>query len=49
MKELIKISLTEFMNFVNKSGSAKATVVRTAKKRRDEDYEHFTDYWLDFR
>ena len=49
MKELIKITLTEFINFVRKSGSAKATVVRAAKKRRDDDYEHFTDYWLAFR
>lgn len=32
--ENIKITLTEFINFVNKSGTAKATVVRVAKKRR---------------
>ncbi|HBN04634.1 MAG TPA: hypothetical protein DD434_02440 [Bacteroidales bacterium] len=49
MKETIKISLTEFMNFVNKSGSAKATVVKNAKKRRESDYEHFQDYWLPLR
>ncbi len=45
-KDLIKVSLTEFMNYVNKSGSAKATVVVTAKSRREEDYQHFKDYWL---
>jgi len=48
-KEPIKISLTEFMNFVNKSGSAKATVVQKAKSSRDEEYAHFKDYWLKFR
>ncbi|WP_313029667.1 hypothetical protein [Soonwooa sp.] len=48
-KELIRISLTEFMNFVNKSGSAKATVVSNAKNKRDEDYAHFKDYWLPLR
>jgi hypothetical protein len=48
-KETIKISLTEFMNFVNKSGSAKATVVSQAKHRREEDYAHWKDYWLPLR
>lgn len=48
-KEPIKISLTEFMNFVNKSGSAKATVVLKSKNNRDEDYEHYKDYWLKLR
>lgn len=49
MGKNIEISLTEFINFVNKSGSAKATVVKAAKKRREEEYEHFKDYWLPFR
>lgn len=44
-KNQIKISLTEFMNFVNKSGSAKSTVVSTAKRKREEEYKHFEDYW----
>jgi hypothetical protein len=48
-KELIKVSLTEFINYVNKSGSAKATVVLTAKSRREEDYQHYKDYWLPLR
>lgn len=45
----IKISLTEFMNFVNKSGVAKATVVSKCKSNRDEEYEHYKDYWLRLR
>ena len=49
VKDPIKISLTEFMNFVNKSGSSKATVVSTAKNKREEEYEHFKDYWLKLR
>jgi len=48
-KEPIKISLTEFMNFVNKSGSAKATVVNKSKNSREDDYEHYKDYWLKLR
>ena len=46
---MIKISLTEFMNFVNKSGSAKATVVAQAKNKREEEYAHWKDYWLPLR
>lgn len=46
----IKITLTEFINFVNKSGTAKATVVKNAKKRReDEDNPYTTDYWYTLR
>lgn len=46
----IKITLTEFINFVNKSGTAKATVVRAAKKRREtEDNPYATDYWYTLR
>lgn len=48
-KETIKISLTEFMNFVNKSGSAKSTVVSNAKNKREEEYLHYKDYWLKLR
>ena len=44
-KNPIKISLTEFLNFVNKSGSAKSTVVSTAKNKREEEYKFFQDYW----
>ncbi len=46
----IKITLTEFINFVNKSGTAKATVVKAAKKRREtEDNPYTTDYWYALR
>ncbi len=46
----IKITLTEFLNFVNKSGTAKGTVVKTAKKRREiEDNPYTTDYWYSLR
>lgn len=48
-KELIKISLTEFMDFVNKSGMSKMTVVSSAKTRREDEYKAFTDYWLKLR
>lgn len=48
-KETINISLTEFMNFVNKSGTAKATVVANSKNKRDDEYEHYKDYWLKLR
>lgn len=48
-KEPIKVSLTEFMNFVNKSGSLKVTVVQKAKNKREEEYAHFKDYWLKLR
>ncbi len=48
-KEPIKLSLTEFMNFVNRSGSSKATVVSNSKNKRDEEYEHYKDYWLKLR
>lgn len=44
-KNQIKISLTEFLNFVNKSGSAKSTVVSKAKNKREEEYKFFQDYW----
>ena len=48
-KELIRITLTEFMNYVNKSGSAKITVVSQSKTRHEEVYQTFKDYWLKLR
>lgn len=48
-KELIRITLTEFMNYVNKSGSAKMTVVTKSKTRHEEEYQTFKDYWLKLR
>ena len=43
------ISLTEFMDYVNSSGTAKATVVIQAKKKREEGHSKAADYWMQFR
>ena len=43
------ISLTEFMDYVNTSGSAKATVVTQAKRKREEGHTKTTDYWMQLR
>lgn len=37
------------MDYVNSSGSAKATVVAQAKKRRAEGHDRQADYWMQFR
>lgn len=49
MDKSTHISLTEFMDFVNSSGSAKATVVAQAKKKREEGHNKQSDYWMQFR
>ena len=43
------ISLTEFMDYVNTSGSAKATVVTQAKRKREEGHTKTADYWMQLR
>lgn len=43
------ISLTEFMDYVNTSGSAKATVVAQAKRKREEGHVKTADYWMQLR
>lgn len=43
------ISLTEFMDYVNTSGSAKATVVAQAKRKREEGHAKTADYWMQLR
>lgn len=43
------ISLTEFMDYVNTSGSAKATVVAQAKRKREEGHARTSDYWMQLR
>ena len=43
------ISLTEFMDYVNSSGTAKATVVIQAKRKREEGHSKMADYWMQFR
>lgn len=48
----IKITLTEFMSFVNKAGRAKATVVKQAKRRHENEESPYTpgsDYWYYLR
>ncbi len=49
MDKTVNISLTEFMDYINTSGSAKATVVAQAKRKREEGHMKTTDYWMQFR
>ena len=49
MDKTIQISLTEFMDYVNSSGAAKATVVAQAKRKREEGHDKQADYWMQFR
>ncbi len=49
MEKSVHISLTEFMDYINSSGSAKATVVAQAKRRREEGHNKQSDYWMQFR
>lgn len=49
MDKSVQISLTEFMDYVNSSGPAKATVVSQAKKKREEGHNKQADYWMQFR
>ncbi|MFI3306534.1 MAG: hypothetical protein R3Y68_08515 [Rikenellaceae bacterium] len=46
-KEIKEISLTDFIDFVNKSGNAKLTKVRSVKYR--PQYESFSDYYKPIR
>ena len=41
---MIQISLTEFVDFVAKSGTPKLTVVRTVKDRHAVGYDPKTDF-----
>lgn len=45
----MRVSLTEFVDFVITSGSPKLTRVRTAKKRREEPYHPAKDFWKPLR
>lgn len=45
----IKISLTEFVNFINASGMAKMTIVSSAKAKHEEQEGNPYDYWKDFK
>ncbi len=46
-KEMIEISLTDFIGFVNKTGNAKQTHVKNIKERND--YEPFRDFYKPIR
>lgn len=45
----IKISMTEFVNFINASGIARMTVVANAKAKHEEMEGNPYDYWKDFK
>lgn len=47
MEKTIKISLTDFIDFVNKSGNSKLTKVRQIKQRKP--YHPSTDFYKDLR
>lgn len=47
--EPIRISLTELMNYVNQSGTAKITVVEKSKANHETEYAAYKDYWLKLR
>jgi hypothetical protein len=46
---LVKVSLTEFLDFVMASGTPRVTVVRDAKRRRLLEYDPRTDFYKPFR
>lgn len=46
---MIDISLTEFVDFVNKSGSPKFNTVKSIKKNRENEYSPASDYYKQFR
>ena len=45
----IRITLTEFVNFINASGMAKMTIVSSAKAKHEEIDGNPYDYWKDFK
>ena len=45
----IRISMTEFVNFINSSGMAKMTIVSNAKMKHQEEDANPFDYWRDFK
>lgn len=46
---MVEISLTEFVDFVIKSGTPKLTEVRKIKRQHDEGYHPSRDYWRKLR
>ena len=49
MLDSIKISATEFINYINASGAAKITVVSNVKEKHENDDDFPYDYWAEFR
>ena len=45
----IKVSLTEFVNFINSSGMKRMTIVSNAKFKHEEQDGNPYDYWKDFK
>ena len=45
----IRITLTEFVNFINSSGMKKMTIVSAAKTKHEEQEGNPFDYWKDFK
>ena len=45
----IRITLTEFVNFINSSGMKKMTIVSAAKAKHEELEGNPFDYWKEFR
>lgn len=48
-KDIIHISLNEFMQFIIKPGYARRRYVETVKESRMKDYAPYSDYWKRFR
>lgn len=48
MIEKITISTTEFMNYLNATGSSKITIVSNSKEKHVDESDFF-DYWLEFK
>lgn len=49
MIKAIKITATEFINYINASGEAKITVVHNAKEKHENGDEFPYDYWAEFK
>lgn len=45
----VRITLTEFVNFINSSGMKKMTIVSAAKAKHEEQEGNPFDYWKDFK
>lgn len=45
----IRVSMTEFVNFINASGMSKMTIVSNAKMKHEEPEGNPYDYWKEFK